>query len=46
LIDESHSSDIITERVSAVLDEHDLMAKVFSVTLDNASSNNKASSNF
>jgi hypothetical protein len=42
LIDESHSGDNITERVSAILDEYGLMAKVFFVTLDNASSNNKA----
>jgi hypothetical protein len=42
LIDESHSSDNIAERVYAVLDEYGLTAKVFSVTLDNASSNNKA----
>lgn len=42
LIDESHSGENIAERVSAVLDEYGLMAKVFSVTLDNASSNNKA----
>jgi hypothetical protein len=42
LIDESHFGDNIVERVSVVLDEYGLMAKVFSVTLDNASSNNKA----
>ena len=42
LIDESHSGDNIVERISAVLDEYGLTAKVFSVTLDSASSNNKA----
>ena len=42
LIDESHSGDNIVERVYAVLEEYGLTAKVFSVTLDNASSNNKA----
>ena len=39
LIDESHSGDNIAERVSAILDEYGLTAKVFSVTMDNASSN-------
>jgi hypothetical protein len=42
LINESHSGDNIAKRVYAVLDEYGLTAKVFSVTLDNASSNNKA----
>jgi hypothetical protein len=42
LIDESHSGDNIAKRVYDVLDEYGLNAKVFSVTLDNASSNNKA----
>jgi hypothetical protein len=42
LIDESHSGDNIVEQVYAVLDEYGLNAKVFSVTLGNASSNNKA----
>jgi hypothetical protein len=42
LIDESHSGDNIVERVYAVLDEYGLTTKVFSVTLDNASSYNKA----
>jgi hypothetical protein len=42
LIDESHSSDNIVERVYDVLDKYGLIAKVFSVTLDSASSNNKA----
>ena len=42
LIDESHSGDNIAERVSAVLDDYGLTAKVFSVTLYNASSNTKA----
>ena len=42
LIDESHYGDNIAECVSAILDEYGLTAKVFSVTLDSASSNNKA----
>jgi hypothetical protein len=42
VIDESHSSVNITERVYAILDEYGSTTKVFSVTLDNASSNNKA----
>jgi hypothetical protein len=41
VIDESHSSVNITERVYAILDEYGSTTKVFSVTLDNASSNNK-----
>ncbi|XP_040385322.1 zinc finger BED domain-containing protein RICESLEEPER 1-like [Oryza brachyantha] len=39
LIDESHTGQNIDERVLLVLDEHGLKDKVFSVTLDNASSN-------
>ena len=42
LIDCSHSGQNIAERVAIVLAEYGLTEKVFSVTLDNASSNVKA----
>jgi predicted nucleic acid-binding Zn-ribbon protein len=42
LIDESHSGSNIADRVVAVLEDFGLTDKVFSVTLDNASSNSSA----
>ncbi|CAO2199873.1 unnamed protein product [Urochloa humidicola] len=42
LIDVSHNSDNIAERVSNVVAEYGLTDKIFSVTLDNASANTKA----
>jgi hypothetical protein len=42
LIDESHSGHNIAERVIAILQEYDLLDKIFSATLDNASSNTTA----
>ena len=42
LIDASHNADNIVERVSNVLNDYGILNKVFSVTLDNASANNKA----
>jgi len=42
LIDVSHSGVNITDRVESVVTEFGLKDKVFSVTLDNASSNASA----
>ncbi|WVZ58765.1 hypothetical protein U9M48_008997 [Paspalum notatum var. saurae] len=42
LIDCSHSGSNIAERISTVLGEYGLIDKVFSITLDNASSNTTA----
>ncbi|WVZ83805.1 LOW QUALITY PROTEIN: hypothetical protein U9M48_030905 [Paspalum notatum var. saurae] len=42
LIDCSHSGSNIAERISTVLGEYGLTDKVFSITLDNASSNSTA----
>jgi hypothetical protein len=42
LIDVSHSGQNIADRVVAVLEEYGLIAKTFSVTLDNASANTTA----
>jgi hypothetical protein len=42
LIEVKHSGENIAERVGAVVEEYGLIDKVFSVTLDNASSNAKA----
>ena len=42
LIDASHNADNIAERVKIVLNDYGILNKVFSVTLDNASANNKA----
>jgi hypothetical protein len=38
----SHNAENIAERVTTVLNDYGILHKVFSVTLDNASSNNKA----
>jgi hypothetical protein len=42
LIDVSHSAENIVERVGNVLNDYGILHKVFSITLDNASVNNKA----
>ncbi|XP_066333309.1 zinc finger BED domain-containing protein RICESLEEPER 2-like [Miscanthus floridulus] len=42
LIEVKHTSDNIVEKVACVIEEFGLLDKVFSVTLDNASSNAKA----
>jgi hypothetical protein len=42
LIDVSHNAENIAERVANVLNDYGVLKKVFSVTLDNASANNKA----
>jgi hypothetical protein len=42
LIDVSHNAENIAERVGNVLNDYGILHKVFSVTLDNASANNKA----
>ena len=44
LMDESHTGLHIAERISNVVDEHGLTDKIFTITLDNASSNNTAMS--
>lgn len=42
LIDVPHSGSNIAHRIEAVVSEYDLKDKIFSVTLDNASSNSSA----
>ena len=42
LIEVKHTGENIAERIAAVVDEFGLIDKVFSITLDNASSNSKA----
>jgi hypothetical protein len=42
LIDVSHNAENIAERVGNVLNDYGILHKVFSVTLNNASANNKA----
>ena len=42
LIDVSHNAENIAERVASILAEYDILNKVFSVTLDNASINKEA----
>jgi hypothetical protein len=42
LIEVSHSGENIVERIASVVEEFDLIDKVFAVTLDNVSSNAKA----
>jgi ubiquinone/menaquinone biosynthesis C-methylase UbiE len=42
LIDVSHSSENIAEHIKSILEEYDLTNKVFSITLDNASTKSKA----
>jgi hypothetical protein len=42
LIETSHTSENITERVMTMLEDYGVVNKVFSITLDNASSNSKA----
>ena len=42
LIDCSHSSNNIAERIHAVVNEYELTEKVFSINLDNASANTRA----
>jgi hypothetical protein len=42
LIDCSHSSNNIAERIYVVVQEYRLSDKVFSITLDNASANTRA----
>ncbi|BAH93429.1 Os06g0258800 [Oryza sativa Japonica Group] len=42
LIDVKHTAENISERVLSVVEEYGLTDKVFSITLDNASSNTKA----
>ena len=42
LIEIKHSGENIAERIATVVEEYCLMDKIFSVTLDNASSNARA----
>ena len=42
LIEVKHSGENIAERIAVVVEEYCLIDKIFSVTLDNASSNAKA----
>jgi hypothetical protein len=42
LIDESHTGAAIAEHISMVVEEYGLADKIFSITLDNASSNSIA----
>ena len=42
LIEVKHSGENIVERVASVVEEFGLIDKIFAITLDNASSNDKA----